>query len=498
MPLGAKLGMALLRLKKETRNRQWITLIYFCSFIANLVQAQTYTAIKTFSALSSINYTNSDGANPHAGVILFGGSLYGVTESGGDGGGIYGSGTIFKMNCDGSGYTVLKSFTGAVNSLGTNNDGTLPVVELAADGETLYGAASNGGTNDLGTIFKINTDGTGFQVLKQATITEAAGLFGKMVLSGGVIYGAAFSGGAFTNGSVFKLNTNGTDFVTLKSFGVTPTNESGAFTNSDGASPQASLTLADDGTLFGTTVFGGLSGRGTIFRIKSDGSEFAVLKHFSALSVLSPRTNSDGANPISCLILDGNFLYGTTWLGGTGGFGTVFKMNTNGSGYTVLKHFNKSDGASPFAGLVISGHTIYGTTMSGGNATNGTIFKLNTDGSGFSVLKHFSTTPGSSLGFTNSDGAKPYAGLFLDGSTLYGTTALGGSSARGVIFKVELSPPLNFQMEANKLVLTWTDSNFSLQTSADLIGTFTNIPGATSPFTNSLDESRKFFRLISD
>ena len=124
------------------------------------------------------------------------------------------------------------------------------------------------------------------------------GLFSKLVLNGGMLYGTATSGGDFTNGSVFRLlSTNGTSFVTLKSFGVTPTNELGAYTNIDGANPQASLALADDGTLYGTTVFGGLFGRGTIFKIKSDGSEFAVLKYFSALDSVSPTNQQRRSQP---------------------------------------------------------------------------------------------------------------------------------------------------------------------------------------------------------
>jgi uncharacterized repeat protein (TIGR03803 family) len=492
--MDVKSDMAFFLFHEGTRNPKWFVLVFlsFFAFGANLVQAQTYTVLKSFPALSPFNYTNSEGAEPQSGLILWGGTLYGMTASGGDGGGVYGSGTIFKMNRDGSGFMVLKSFPGLVN--GTNVDGTVPVVDLTADGDTLYGATSNGGTNDLGTIFRINTDGTGFQALKQLNYPEAAGVYGKLVLSGGRLFGAAFSGGAFTNGTIFRMNTNGTEFVTLRDFAATTTNESGFLTNTDGANPQASLTLANDGMFYGTTVFGGSAGRGTVFRIKPDGSSFAVLKHFPSLSSTSPRTNCDGASPITCVTLDGNVLYGTAWMGGNYGQGTVFKMNSDGSGYMVLKHFNVNDGAAPFAGLVISGHTLYGTTRSGGNATNGTVFKVNTDGSGYEVLKNFST----SLGLTNNDGTKPEAGLVLDGGALYGTTRYGGNAARGVVFKLELSPPLNFQIAANKLVLTWTNSSFSLQTSADIFGTFTNIQGATSAYTNSLDENQRFFRLISD
>ena len=169
-------------------------------------------------------------------------------------------------------------------------------------------------------------------------------------------------------------------------------------------------------------------------------------------------------------------------------------MDTNGSSYTVLKHFNISDGSGPFAGLVVNGHTLYGTTRAGGDANNGTVFKLNTDGSGFAVLKHFST----SVGSTNLDGSKPESGLFFDGSALYGTTRYGGSAANGVVFKLDLSPTLGFQTVSDQLVLSWTNSDFSLQRSEDLFGTFTNVSGATSPFTNSSGGTQQFFRLISN
>jgi uncharacterized repeat protein (TIGR03803 family) len=368
------------------------------------------------------------------------------------------------------------------------------VADLVAEGETLFGTTSNGGTNGLGTIFSINTNGTGFQVLKQATITEGAGMFRKLVIKDGLIYGAAVSGGAFTNGGIFRMSTNGSGFVNLKSFEITTTNAAGVLTNSEGASPQTSPTLSDDGMVYGLATAGGLAGWGTIFRMKSDGSDFTVLKHFSALSFPSPRTNSDGAAPLAGMILQSNMLYGTTRLGGFGGLGTVFKINTNGGDYTVLKHFTLIDGATPYSSLAIGGHTLFGTTRSGGSATNGTVFKISTDGTGFAVLWEFS----GSIGYTNNEGAKPEAGLCLDGSTLYGATRYGGIAANGVVFKIELSPPLNFHRIGDGLVLFWTNSSFNLQTSSDLFGPFTNIPNAISPYTNSTSGQLQLFRLLSD
>jgi len=94
--------------------------------------------------------------------------------------------------------------------------------------------------------------------------------------------------------------------------------------------------------------------------------------------------------------------------------------------YRVLKSFTGSDGRWPKAGLVLAGSTLYGTTAEGGSSDYGVVFKVNTDGSGYAVLKSF----------TGSDGSDPEAGLVLAGSTLYGTTSWGGPWLRGVIFKV--------------------------------------------------------------
>ena len=206
-------------------------------------------------------------------------------------------------------------------------------------------------------------------------------------------------------------------FTTIKSFGI--------LTNVTGFGPRSQLVQGPDGTLYGTTVDGdgdalGTNGhvRGTIFKVQPDGSGFVVLKWL---------TNSvEGANPYAGVTLSGNTLYGTTANGGSSDYGTVFKVNTDGTGYTVLKHFALSDGATPQAGLTLSGSALYGTTYSGGSSGWGTVFKVNTDGTGYTVLQNFSY----------SDGGYPNAGLTLSGSTLYGTTETGGNSGSGTIFKL--------------------------------------------------------------
>ena len=98
---------------------------------------------------------------------------------------------------------------------------------------------------------------------------------------------------------------------------------------------------------------------------------------------------------------------------------------------TVLQNFTGTGGAapgsSPSAGLTLSGSTLYGTTVGGGSSGAGTVFKVNTDGSGYTVLQNFDG---------GRDGGYPQASLTLSGSTLYGTTANGGGSGNGTVFKI--------------------------------------------------------------
>jgi len=97
-------------------------------------------------------------------------------------------------------------------------------------------------------------------------------------------------------------------------------------------------------------------------------------------------TNS-GSNPQGSLILSGSSLYGLTKQGGAYGYGVIFQINTDGSGYTKILDFdNTNNGGNPEGSLIISGSTLYGMTEQGGAIGYGVIFQINTDGSGFSKL----------------------------------------------------------------------------------------------------------------
>jgi uncharacterized repeat protein (TIGR03803 family) len=370
------------------------------------------------------------------------------------------------------------TFTTLHNFGATYRDGYAPLSDLVLGSNTLYGTTASGGTNGNGTIFKINTDGSGYGILR--SLTNSPSPEGGMVLVGNTLYGTMYTGGSANNGSIFKIDTDGSSFTELHSFSATVPSVFG--TNSDGNRPQGDL-VTDGSTLYGTADYGGTNGNGTIFKINMNGLGFTVIKTFSATFLgtnnvsgnpLASGTNTDGAVPSGGLVLDGSTLYGTTYHGGTSN-GVVFAMQTDGSDYTVLKYFSclndklgigtNSDGAAPIAGLALSGDTLYGVAVGGGAGASGNIFSIKTNGAGFTNLHDFSWY---------SDGAWPRNTLLLDGSTLYGTTGAGGISNKGTIFMV-LTNGANFAVLKNfdLIIGAQCDSKFVVSSNT-LYGTAVN------------------------
>jgi uncharacterized repeat protein (TIGR03803 family) len=194
--------------------------------------------------------------------------------------------------------------------------------------------------------------------------------------------------------------------------------------NTDGSTPWGGLVRDSSGNLYGTTYSGGTGNEGVVFKTTSTGTT-TLLHSFTS-------GNTDGAYPEAGLVRDssGNF-YGTTNQGGAGAVGVVFKTTPTGT-TTVLHSFlgGNTDGANPYAGLVIdSSGNLYGTTYQGGAGNVGVVFKTTSTGT-TSVLHSF-------LG-GNTDGANPYAGLVRDSSgNLYGTTWHGGTGTVGVVFELQ-------------------------------------------------------------
>ena len=211
-------------------------------------------------------------------------------------------------------------------------------------------------------------------------------------------------------GTVFRVTTNAV-LTRLYSFSR-PGWTGGAYTNVDGANPYSGLALGPDGCFYGATSEAGRNASGTLFRITTDGV-LTPLFSFEALSG-SASTNTSGASPYARLTLgpDGNF-YGTAFLGGSRGDGTVFRITTNGA-FTPLASFAGTNGTGPRGALVVGpDNSLYGTTLNGGIYGDlGTVFRVTTNG----VLTTL-------VSFNYDTGSAPDAGVvFGPDGNLYGTT----------------------------------------------------------------------------
>ncbi len=482
-------------------------LVFFWFFylaFAPILQAQLFTNMYSFTVSDFSPFTNRDGANPQAALILSGNTLYGTAAHGGSSG----NGSIFKVNIDGTDFTNLHSFTGPYNNhtITTNEDGANPLAGLVISGNTLYGTASGGGSSGNGVVFAIYTDGTGFTNLHTFSATDAgtnndgstpvAGL----TLSGNTLFGTTSDGGGYRLGTVFAIDADGTDFTNLHNFSPTA-GPPIASTNADGADPAAGLVLSGN-TLYGSAQRGGSSGVGSLFRVNTDGTDFTNLHNFSAGSESvgngnSITTNNDGRLPSASLVLSGTTLYGTAESGGNFGAGTVFAINTDGTGFTNLHSFtypetagSNSDGAFPMAGLVFSGEKLYGTTDNGGSQGVGIIFALNTDGGDFANLYSFAP-----IGGFYSE-----AGLIIAGNALFGTTTEGGNESAGTVFSLTLPlpPQLNITSAGANIILTWPTNatGFTLESTTNLMppSAWSVISGQYA-VTNPITVAQTFYRL---
>ena len=409
-------------------------------------------------------FTQFSGASgPRAGLTLSGNLLLGTALSGGSNS----DGSVFEIGTNGSGYAQVYDFTRTDNN-GDNPDGSNPRAVMVLSGGALYGTTRYGGTEGWGTIFKLNANGTGFANVYSFPSTNAESPITALAVSGSTLYGMG-GGGSF--GAVFRIDTSGNGLTNIYNFNGT-----------DGYLPTAGLVLSGS-TLYGTTQNGG-TGSGNIFQVNTDGSHFTNLYSFTG--------GNDGANPGTVLVLLNNVLYGTAYHGGSGGQGTVFKINTDQSGFTVLHSFTGTSPNGAGAGdLLLSGGTLYGTTAYDGSSNAGTIFQLDVASTNFTVLKDLTG---------GIDGANPNSTLVLAGNTLYGTTQNGGLAGQGTVFSLALSSvvvpiPLHIRPIADAVELSWSNPAFSLQASTLVTGTYTNVPGATSPYTNTFGTPTKFFRL---
>jgi uncharacterized repeat protein (TIGR03803 family) len=164
-----------------------------------------FTNLHTFTATLDPDYTNSDGAYPNGGLMLLGNTLCGTAAYGGSSG----NGTVFAVHTDGTGFTNLHNFSGPpyTGPPITNTDGANPGAGLILSGNTLFGTAPQGGSSGNGTVFAINTSGAGFTNLHSFNSgSDGANPQASLLLSGNTLYGTASGGGTYGNGTVFSLS----------------------------------------------------------------------------------------------------------------------------------------------------------------------------------------------------------------------------------------------------------------------------------------------------
>lgn len=448
--------------------------------------AQVFTNLHSFVFL--------DGTSPVAKLLLTSNTLYGTTRTYG-GGNAGGYGSVFRMNTDGSAFTNLHTFSAIQPEGGNMNGGVLLL------GDTLYTTATFGGSSNYGCVVAISTNGLNETNLYNFPVTsdvfpyansDGAYPSGGLEYSGGTLYGVAGSGGAYGWGALYWVSTNGTAFTNLHSFNFT-----------DGQYPGSDLLLSN-GVLYGTTFGGGAGHVGTIFRMNTNGAVYTNFYDFTQPNG-SPQTNDDGAFPACSLVLSGDTLYGTAAEGGNSGSGTVFMIKTNGTGFSVLHQFTSTnnpsgtnmDGAAPKAGLLLLGNALYGTASAGGSAGNGTVFRINTDGSGFATLYHFTGT--NNVAGTNLDGAHPLAALITSGGILYGTASAGGTGSYGTVFSIATPPVLSITAAGTNAILSWPPdfAGYNLQSATNLNPpiTWDALAGQYS-VTNPATGREKFYRLM--
>lgn len=333
------------------------------------------------------------------------GTIFGVGSTG--------DGSIFKIAPGTTTIVPLIEFDGG--------NGSIPKDIVFGPDGTIYGTTEFGGANDKGTLFRFNpADPSSF-----VTLAEFSGTNGRSPNSGlflddsGNVFGTAEFGGVNDDGTIFKFDAATATLTSVVNF-------EGAVA---GRRP-TSLTAGPDGLLYGATAFGSTSGNGTIFSFNPSNNAFQTVTEM----------NDDTQGPEVALTIDaaGN-IFGVSREGGTSGNndnGAAFKFDRTAGQLTTLQLFNLNTpvGRYPNSKLFVDAS---GDLIGRGSQT---IFKI--AGSGFiedADLPILADTSISAIAtFDGTNGSGPNGGLVTDAAgNRYGTTADGGTSQQGNLFKID-------------------------------------------------------------
>lgn len=388
-------------------------------------QAQTYTVLHTFTNVP-------DGTNPNPLIRGAQGMMYGTTQGGGIPCSLGSCGTVYKIDSSGN-ETVIYKFQGGT-------DGAQPVAALIQDAAgNLYGnTQGNGEIPADSTVFKIDPSGNetvlyDFSVGGHGCCQDSPLAMDKA----GNLYGMSPFGGDTNCGTdelgcglLYKLTQTGVNTVIH------------VFKGADGIDPEGGLVADIDGSLYGTTVAGGIlscsspeegryhpnKGCGTIYKLDRSG-KFTVLHRFTG--------KGDGSAPLGLIQDPQGNLYGIAAYGGNticiednAGCGTIFKVDTQGN-FSVLYRFTVAISQPDFDNLLLrdSEGNLYGSNGIGGANNTGFIFKV-TPGAEFSIVDSFPSD-------VNIDYGIFPQGVVMDPSgNFYGTMLFDGAAGYGTVFKV--------------------------------------------------------------
>jgi uncharacterized repeat protein (TIGR03803 family) len=378
--------------------------LFACFSLAGFSSTSIFAAPQ-ITILHSFQSGASDGAGPRSGVAVLGNKIYGTTLLLGAGQ----DGVLYSVNTDGTGYQVLHSFSGPDGNQPQSNliisgskifgtaqfggerdagtvfsydtvtssyqtvyhfqdgftDGATPMTGFTAVNGTLYTATWQGGSSNAGAIVRLNSDGTGYNLVKSlggfGTPTPGRGPQGDLIQVGSKLYGTTTAGGAFNKGTIFSYDLNSSSLNYLYSF---------AGGTADGSSPHGNLALVGN-ALYGITRRGGAANDGIAFSFDTATSSYSVLHNFLG-------GTTDGDSPSGGMAVVGSLLYGTAESGGTAGDGVLYTIDPTTNAYNVVYNFNGSptDGAFPSSDLTTVGNTLLGTTLSGGANSGGTLFAI--------------------------------------------------------------------------------------------------------------------------
>ncbi|WP_176214677.1 choice-of-anchor tandem repeat GloVer-containing protein [Reichenbachiella faecimaris] len=465
----------------------------------------SYDAVNDiYTKLFDFDDANDEGWNPEGSLFeATNGKLYGMTQFGGTGG-ANGEGVLFEFDPDateGEEYTVLVNFDGT-------SYGARPVGDLFGIDDVLYGMTDIGGTSDLGVLFKYDLLATPSEEYTKildftGTANGSRPKGGLMRASDGMIYGMTSTGGTNDHGTIFKLDPSDDSFEKIFDFyddesGAGPYGKlietsdnllhgttriggangdgvlftfdpSGGYTHrldfeefTTGRQPVGSLLQASNDKLYGLSSSGGAAGRGTLFEYDlindtfdkkidffaaPDGQEIegefveasngrlygtarqgglentGVLFEFNPVSNTYTKkidfiTDENGGEPRSQLILapNGN-LYGMTRYGITGEAGTLFEYDPINDELNTIVAYDGTNGNSPQKIIINeANNTLYGIAEGGENDV-GVLFAYDLTNESYAVLIHFETI---ASGHTPTD-------ILLDENIIYGTTYYGGT-----------------------------------------------------------------------